>query len=322
MILNLRSLSESARTRLLDGARRLRDVAVGAALTGGNPTSAIRTIDPARVTAALAGRTVLVSGASSGIGRAVALRAADAGAHVVLVARSADRLRSLEREIRLHGGRARSYAVDLSSTASTNELLSQLAAAGVVVDVLVNNAGRSIRRSIDESSDRLHDYERTMALNYFGSLRLILALLPDMRARKHGHIINVSSAGAQMSTPMFSAYVASKAALDAFTRVAASEAHSDGVRFTTVYMPLVRTPMIAPTKAYRDAPALTPDQAAELVLRPLVTLERQLGMGIAKLFNLAHVAAPGTLEAVLGWGHRLLAEAEPAPAATESSRAA
>jgi short-subunit dehydrogenase len=321
MIRKLRSLSENARTRWLDGARRMRDATVGAVLTGGNPTWAMRATDPTRVTAALAGRSVLVTGASSGIGRAVALKAAEAGAHVVLVARSADRLRCLEGEIRRRGGRARSYAADLSSTASTNELLAQLAAGGVVIDVLVNNAGRSIRRSIDESSDRLHDYERTMALNYFGSLRLILALLPDMRARKHGHVINVSSAGAQMSTPMFSAYVASKAALDAFTRVAASEARVDGVRFTTVYMPLVRTPMIAPTKAYRDAPALTPEQAADLVLRPLVTLERQLGMGLAKLFHIAHVMAPGTLETVLGWGHRLLAEAEQAPA-TESSRAA
>jgi short-subunit dehydrogenase len=322
MIRTLRSLSETARTRFFDGARRIRDAAVGTALTGGNPTWAIRTTHPARMTAVLAGRTVLVSGASSGIGRSVALKAAEAGAHVVLVARSADRLRCLEAEIRRRGGRARSYAVDLSSTASTNELLSHLAGAGVVIDVLINNAGRSIRRSIGESSDRLHDYERTMALNYFGSLRLILALLPDMRTRKHGHVINVSSAGAQMSTPMFSAYVASKAALDAFTRVAASEAQSDGVRFTTVYMPLVRTPMIAPTKAYRDAPALTPEQAADIVLRPLVTRERQLGMGLAKLFNLAHVAAPGTLETVLGWGHRLLAEAEQSPAAIESPRAA
>jgi short-subunit dehydrogenase len=322
MIRKLRSFSENARTRWLDGARRLRDMTVGAVLTGGNPTWALRATHPARVTAALAGRTVLVSGASSGIGRAVALKAADAGAHVVLVARSADRLRCLEAEIRRRGGRARSYAVDLSSTASTNELLSQLAAAGVVVDVLVNNAGRSIRRSIGESSDRLHDFERTMALNYFGSLRLILALLPDMRARRHGHVINVSSAGAQMSTPLFSAYVASKAALDAFTRVAASEAQVDGVCFTTVYMPLVRTPMIAPTRAYRDAPALTPEQAADLVLRPLVTHERELGMGIAKLFHLAHVAAPGALEAMLGWGHRLLAEAEQAPDEAESPRAA
>jgi NAD(P)-dependent dehydrogenase (short-subunit alcohol dehydrogenase family) len=184
-------------------------------------------------------------------------------------------------------------------------LLAELARDGMAIDVLINNAGRSIRRSIDQAARRVHDYERTMALNYFGSLRLILGFVPGMRARKRGHIINVSSAGVQMGTPLFSAYVASKAALDAFTRVAAGETRDDQVRFSTVHMPLVRTPMIAPTEEYRDVDALSPEQAADLVLRPLITHEKQLGTRLANLFSLAHVVAPDIVERVVAYGHRL-----------------
>ena len=197
---------------------------------------------------------------------------------------------------------------NLSAPTSADALLALLDEDGLAVDVLINSAGRSIRRSIDVSWQRVHDYERTMALNYFGSLRLILGLLPAMRARGAGHVINVSSAGVQMGTPLFSAYIASKAALDAFTRVAAAEMRHTGVRFTTVHMPLVRTPMISPTEAYRDAPALSPAQAADLVLRPLVTHEKQLGTWLGSLFGLAHIVAPDALEHALSAGHRLLAE--------------
>jgi short-subunit dehydrogenase len=252
----------------------------------------------------LNGKTVLISGASSGIGRAVAFKLAETKARVVLVARSLDKLRELKREIDLSGGHALVYAADLSSGPSVDELLARLAADGVAVDVLVNNAGRSIRRSIDHATERVHDYERTMALNYFGSLRLILGLLPGMRARKSGHVINVSSSGVQMATPLFSAYVASKAALDAFTRVAAGETRDDQVRFSTVHMPLVRTPMIAPTDAYRDVEALSPEQAADLVLRPLITHEKQLGTRLANLFSLAHIVAPEAALRLISFGHR------------------
>jgi len=253
----------------------------------------------------LSGQTVLITGASSGIGRAIALRVADTKATLVLVARSTDKLWELERAIRLGGGNARSYAADLSSGPSVDALLAELARDGMAIDVLINNAGRSIRRSIDQAARRVHDYERTMALNYFGSLRLILGFVPGMRARKRGHIINVSSAGVQMGTPLFSAYVASKAALDAFTRVAAGETRDDQVRFSTVHMPLVRTPMIAPTEEYRDVDALSPEQAADLVLRPLITHEKQLGTRLANLFSLAHVVAPDIVERVVAYGHRL-----------------
>jgi short-subunit dehydrogenase len=282
--------------------------AIETVLAGGGALAALplrhRVFGAPTLDRVLTGKTVLISGASSGIGRAVAFKLAETKARAVLVARSLDKLGELKREIDLSGGHALVYTADLSSGRSVDELLDRLAADGVTVDVLVNNAGRSIRRSIDHATERVHDYERTMALNYFGSLRLILGLLPNMRTKKSGHIINVSSTGVQMGTPLFSAYVASKAALDAFTRVAAGETRDDHVRFTTVHMPLVRTPMIAPTGAYRNVDALSPEQAADLVLRPLITHEKQLGTRLANLFSLAHVVAPEAVERLISFGHR------------------
>jgi NAD(P)-dependent dehydrogenase (short-subunit alcohol dehydrogenase family) len=254
------------------------------------------------------GRSVLVTGASSGIGRAVAMKVAGAGATALLVARSDERLRSVEREIHQGGGRARAYSADLSSHASAHALLERLEGDGVAVDVLINSAGRSIRRAVDQSYDRLHDFERTMAINYFGSLRLILALLPKMRARREGHVVNVSTSGVQAGTPRFAAYIASKAALDAFTRIVGTEAREDGVRFSTVHMPLVRTPMIEPTRAFRHAPALTPEQAADLVLRPLLTHEKELGTRLGYFLQLLHVLAPDLSEQMASAGHRAAGE--------------
>jgi short-subunit dehydrogenase len=279
------------------------------ALTGGSavPSPGTRLWFAPPRERSLAGKTVLVTGASSGIGRATALQLAEAGAKVVLVARGFAKLDDLAKEILLQGGSCVCYAADLSSAESTETLLWRLAADGVNVDVLVNNAGRSIRRAIEHSYGRVHDFERTMALNYFGSLRLILGVLPGMRARKCGQIVNISSSGVQMGTPLFSAYVASKAALDAFARVAAGEVLADNVRFTTVHMPLVRTPMIEPTAEYRDVPALSPEEAAALVLHALVTREAQVGTGLARLFNLWHVLAPQSVERFVNFSYRLLA---------------
>jgi short-subunit dehydrogenase len=294
-------------------AQGLRNAALEAALTGGGKLPGLPWEGRASATAdlgphALSGRTVLVTGASSGIGRAVALKIGAAGGRAVVVARSLDKLRELQAEIERAGGHADPYEADLSSKESTDALLAKLEADGVVVDVLINNAGRSIRRSVADSAGRAHDYERTMALNYFGAVRLIIGLLPGMRARKRGHVVNVSTAGVQMSTPLFSAYIASKAALDAFTRVAAVEAREDGVWFTTVHMPLVRTPMIAPTREYENVPALSPDEAAEMVLRALVTREAQLGTRLANLVGIGHVLAPELTGRLLGLGRRLLAD--------------
>jgi short-subunit dehydrogenase len=292
-------------------AQGLRNAALEAALTGGGKLPGLpwegRALAADLGPDALSGRTVLVTGASSGIGRVVALKVGAAGGRVVLVARSLDKLLELQGEIERAGGRAAPYEADLSSKDSTEAFLARLAADGVVVDVLINNAGRSIRRSIADSAGRVHDYERTMALNYLGAVRLILGLLPGMRARQRGHVVNVSSAGVQMSTPLFSAYIASKAALDAFARVAAVEAREDGVCFTTVHMPLVRTPMIAPTPEYQNVPALSPDEAAEMVLRSLVTREAELGTRLAKLVGIGHVVAPELTGRLLGLGRRWLA---------------
>jgi short-subunit dehydrogenase len=296
-------------TTLTGAYRAMRRRLLESVLTGGSPSSLSQQRNDGREQAALrfrlAGRQVLISGASSGIGRACALKAAEAGAHVLLLARSQEKLDALCAEIEQAGGQARAYPVDLSSESETRALLTKLLRERRRVDVLINNAGRSIRRPVVEAYERVHDYERTMALNYFGSLRLILGLVPGMRARGNGHVINVSSAGVQVGTPLFSAYIASKAALDAFTRVAASEMHGDGVRFSTVHMPLVRTAMIAPTQAYRDVEALTPEQAADMVLRVLITHERQVGTRLARLTSLAHVLMPDVLEYVLSLGHRL-----------------
>ncbi|MDT4934997.1 MAG: hypothetical protein QOK11_2889, partial [Pseudonocardiales bacterium] len=224
---------------------------------------------------AIKGKTVLITGASSGIGRATALRVGAAGGRVILVARTAEKLEQTRQEIEDLGGVAFVHRCDLSDMADIERLAKEVLDEHGRVDVLVNNAGRSIRRSITLSYDRFHDFERTMQLNYFGAVRLILSLLPVMRqpsrdGRKGGHIINISSIGVQTNTPRFSAYVASKAALDAFSRCIASEVIDDGVHLTTIHMPLVRTPMIAPTKIYNNVPTLAPEEAADMIAQACV----------------------------------------------------
>ena len=221
----------------------------------------------ARCKEALDGKHVLITGASSGIGRSTALKVAAAGGVPLLVARNVEKLEEVRAEIVAAGGTAYVYAADISDMESIERLLERVLADHRNVDMLVNNAGRSIRRSIALSYDRFHDFERTMQLNYFGAVKLIIGLLPHMRERGSGHIVNVSSIGVQTNPPRFSAYVASKAALDAFTRVVASEVIGDGVTFTTIHMPLVRTPMIAPTKMYDAFPAISPEEAGGHDLR-------------------------------------------------------
>src|SRR4051794_10076005 len=218
-----------------------------------------------RLRRTVADRTVLVTGASSGIGEHVALKLGAAGARVLLVARTEDRLNEVAQAIRDQGGAAHVHPADLSEGDDADRLVEEVLAEHGAVDVLINNAGRSIRRPVRRAVHRAHDYERTMALNYFGPLHLILGFLPAMRKRRNGHIVNVSSMGVQFNAPRFSAYVASKSALDAFTRVLASEVEPAGIRCTTVHMPLVRTPMIDPTGAYDRLPALSPEAAADWV---------------------------------------------------------
>ncbi|GAB2992178.1 SDR family oxidoreductase [Amycolatopsis acidiphila] len=253
----------------------------------------------------LDGRRVIITGASSGIGRATALKVAAQGGVPLLVARRQHELEEVRDEIVAAGGSASVYPADLTDEESINKLVKQILDEHGRIDMLVNNAGRSIRRSIKLSFDRFHDYERAMAINYFGAVRLILAVLPHMSERKFGHIVNVSSIGVQGIAPRFSAYVASKAALDYFSKIAATETHGDGITFTTIHMPLVRTPMIRPTKIYDAFPTKSPDQAAEMVLRALKDRPKHIGTPEGYLIQAAYTFLPGLVDAVAYEGFRI-----------------
>jgi thioester reductase-like protein len=253
----------------------------------------------------LGGKHVLITGASSGIGRATALKLAAAGGVPLLVARNVEKLEEVRAEIVAAGGTAYVYAADLSDMESVDRLVERVLADHRNVDMLVNNAGRSIRRSIALSYDRFHDFERTMQLNYFGAVKLIIGLLPHMRERGSGHIVNISSIGVQTNPPRFSAYVASKAALDAFTRVIASEMIGDGVTFTTIHMPLVRTPMIAPTKMYDAFPAITPEEAGEMICEALRSRPKHMGTRLGTFGEVAYTLAPKAVDQLLHLAYRV-----------------
>ncbi|ONI77711.1 short chain dehydrogenase [Actinosynnema sp. ALI-1.44] len=253
----------------------------------------------------LDGRRIVITGASSGIGRATALKVAAAGGIPLLVARRATELSELRAEIVAAGGQAYAYPCDLTDNESVTKTVALMLEEQPGVDMLVNNAGRSIRRSIRLSYDRFHDYERAMAVNYFGAVRLILALLPHMTERRFGHIVNVSSIGVQGIAPRFSAYVASKAALDYFSKIAATETHGAGVTFTTVHMPLVRTPMIRPTKLYDAFPAKSPDQAADMVMDALRDRPKHIGTPTGLMIQTAYALAPDLVDAIAYQGYRV-----------------
>ncbi len=251
------------------------------------------------------GRTVLVTGGSSGIGKAAALKIAAAGARVLICARNQDELAATQREISEAGGICHVYIADLSEEKSCAELVQRIVDEHGGVDILINNAGRSIRRSIALSYDRFHDFERTMQLNYFGSLRLIMGFLPGMTERHRGHIINISSIGVLTNAPRFSAYVASKAALDAFSRCAQAEFSDNGIHFTTVNMPLVKTPMIAPTKMYEAVPTLTPDEAADMIVEAIVERPVRLATRMGTFAQIFYAVAPRAYEILMNTAFRL-----------------
>ncbi|MPY84555.1 MAG: SDR family oxidoreductase [Actinophytocola sp.] len=253
----------------------------------------------------LDGRNIVITGASSGIGRATALKVAAEGGIPLLVARREHELEEVRADILAAGGKASVYPCDLTDDESVRKAVARMAADHGHIDMLVNNAGRSIRRSIKLSYDRFHDYERAMAINYFGAVRMILALLPYMTERKFGHIVNVSSIGVQGIAPRFSAYVASKAALDYFTKIAAVEMHGDGITFTTIHMPLVRTPMIRPTKIYDAFPTKSPEQAASMVLHALKNRPKHIGTPAGQLINTAYKFSPGLSDAVAYQAYRV-----------------
>jgi len=264
------------------------------------------------LSAAVRGKVVLITGASSGIGKATAVKVADAGATVLLVARSVEKLEETKHEIEQAGGVAHIHRCDLSDMDDVERMAEEVLAYHGQVDVLVNNAGRSIRRSVGLAYERFHDYERTIQLNYLGAVRLILALLPSMRAHKSGHIINISSIGTQTNPPRFSAYVASKAALDAFGRVIASEVVDDGVHITTIHMPLVRTPMIAPTRMYDVFPAISPEEAAEMIAGAMIHRPKKVATRLGTFGELLYAVAPKASDRILNQAYKLFPDSQAA----------
>ena len=272
-----------------------------------------RTLDPdlykdRSFEGAVNGKTVVITGASSGIGRAAALKIAAAGGIPILVARTKEKLDEVKAEIEATGGTAYVAPCDLSDFAAIEKLVESLLADHARIDMLVNNAGRSIRRSVKLSYDRFHDYERTVHLNYLSPVKLMLGLLPHMRDQGGGHIVNVSSIGVQTNPPRFSAYVGSKAALDAFTRVVSSETIGDNVTFTTIHMPLVRTPMIAPTKMYDSFPTISPEEAADLVCEAIRAKPKQINTKLGTFGEVAYALAPKAVDQILHLAYKVFPE--------------
>ncbi len=264
---------------------------------------------------AVGGKVVLVTGGSSGIGLAAAVKFAEAGATTVICARDEVKLKEAVAEIRAKAGadaKVHSFSADIANEQSCGELLAWLEREFGGVDVLVNNAGRSIRRAIESSYDRFHDYQRTMDLNYFGCLRVTMGLLPGMVAKRKGHVVNISSIGVLTNAPRFSAYVASKAALDAWTRCASSEFADQGISFTTINMPLVRTPMIAPTKIYNNVPTLSPEQAADMIAEACIHKPVRIATRLGIFGQVLHALVPRVAHIVMNTSFRMFPDSEAA----------
>ncbi len=251
------------------------------------------------------GKTIIVTGASSGIGLTVSKHLAQAGAHVLLLARTKETLDEVKAEIEANGGKASVFPCDLNDMESIDAVSKEILASVDHIDILINNAGRSIRRAVHESIDRFHDFERTMQLNYFGAVRLVLNVLPHMMQRKDGQIINISSIGVLANATRFSAYVASKAALDAFSRCLSAEVHSHKIAITSIYMPLVRTPMIAPTKIYKYVPTLSPEEAADLIAYAIVKRPKKIATHLGRLASITYAIAPDVNNILMSIGFNL-----------------
>lgn len=247
---------------------------------------------------AVEGTITLITGGSSGIGEAAAKKIAGAGGEVVLVARTQENLDKVADDIRSNGGTAHVYPCDLTDMDAIAEMADRVLGDLGGVDMLINNAGRSIRRSLALSYDRIHDYQRTMQLNYLGAVQLILKFIPGMRERGFGHIINVSSVGVQTRAPRFGAYIASKAALDSLCDALQAEVVDDDVKFTTVHMALVRTPMISPTSMYDKFPALTPEQAAGVIADAIVQRPRRASSPFGQLAAVVDAVNPAVMDRV------------------------
>jgi len=260
---------------------------------------------------AVRGKVVLITGGSSGIGLAAAERCAAAGAKVIIVARDPEKLEAARAQL-AERGEVHAYACDIADPAACDGFAKQVLEKFGGVDVLVNNAGRSIRRSIDLSYDRFHDFERTMQLNYFAAIRLTMALLPTMLERRGGHVVNISSIGVLSNAPRFSGYVASKAALEAWTRCAAAEFADRGVTFTIINMPLVRTPMIAPTKIYEQMPVATPDDAADMVAEAIIARPKRIATRLGLFSEVFYLAAPRISEVMMNTAYKMFPDSSAA----------
>jgi thioester reductase-like protein len=260
---------------------------------------------------AIKGKVVVITGASGGIGSATALQVGEAGGKVILVSRTYEKLEEVAEKIRAKGGEAYSHAADLTSPEDLDRVTKEILEQHGRVDILVNNAGRSIRRSVKYQYDRFHDFERTMTLNYFGALKMILAFLPGMRERKQGHIINISSYSVQMNTPRFAAYAASKQALDQFSRCIGSEIIEDKVHITTIHMPLVRTPMIAPTDIYANFPALTPEEAAAKICDAMIDKPKRVSTRLGVATQVVYAVAPKAADQIASSIYKLFPEKDP-----------
>lgn len=253
----------------------------------------------------VAGKVVLVTGGSSGIGLAAAHKFAEAGAITLICGRDVDKLEEACKEAKARGYSFVAYPADIADMADCDRFLKQLIDDHGGVDFLINNAGRSIRRAIESSYDRFHDYERTMQLNYFGSLRVTMGVLPGMVAKKKGHVVNISSIGVLTNAPRFSAYVASKAALDAWTRCASSEFADQGISFTTINMPLVRTPMIAPTGLYNNVPTLSPEEAADMIAQACIFKPVRIATRLGITGQLLHAVLPRIAQIAMNTSFRM-----------------
>ena len=254
---------------------------------------------------AVKNRRVLITGGSSGIGKATAIKLASAGAHVLLVARNPDKLREVQQTIAARGGQVTTYTCDLTDAAASEALIETIIDAHGGVDILINNAGRSIRRSIELSYQRFHDYQRLMELNYYAAVRLTLGLLPGMVAQHSGHVIMISSIGVLSNSPHFSGYIASKAALESFARCASSEYRDRQVNFTVINMPLVRTPMIAPTHAYQQLPTISPDEAAALVADAIIHKPPRLATRLGMFAQLMQMFAPKLTDVIMNSSYHM-----------------
>jgi NAD(P)-dependent dehydrogenase (short-subunit alcohol dehydrogenase family) len=273
-------------------------VATPTGLAGRYRKLAPPTSDAGSLGRALRGKVVLVTGASSGIGAATARLLGTAGGTVLLVARGTHELERVRAEIAEAGSTAQCYPCDLADFAALDAMVAKVLAEHGRVDILVNNAGHSIRRKAEHSAERFHDFERLIQLNYLAAVRLTLGLLPAMRERGEGQVVNISTWAVQLRPARYSGYVASKAALEAWTDCVQSEVQQDGVRFTTVRMPLVRTPMIAPTTVYRRLPALSAEQAAHAVGDAIVCRPRRLRPAFWPLIDLGETLSPRSMDRV------------------------